>query len=58
MSLYPKLPKSFCFEAVRDIPALLQPGPWTRRPRFARERMKEVEQMADAGQPVFWRLDV
>lgn len=58
VSLYTKLPKSFCFAPVREVPALLQPGPWTKRPRFARDRMKAVQRIADAGRPTFWRLDL
>ena len=58
VSLYTKLPRSFCFEPVADLPRLLEPGPWTRRPRFARNRLKAVERVANTGKPVFWRLDI
>jgi hypothetical protein len=57
-SLYSRLPKSFCFQPVAELPALLRPRPLRRSPRFARERLKQVAAMARIGRPVFWRLDL
>ena len=58
VSLYTRLPKAFCFEPVTDMPRLVQPGPWARRDRVARARLKAVRKIADRGTPVFWRLDI
>lgn len=58
VSLYTKLPRSFCFAPTTDWPALLAPGPWARRDRTRKQRAKQVQRMADAGRPIFWRLDV
>lgn len=57
-SLYSRLPKRFCFAPVSDMPAMLVPGPWTKVPRAAKDRLARLPAIKAQGKPLFWRLDL